>query len=110
LAEMMLPDAVDDDAGGERIVFAGDGVGKIEPATAVRERRALIAGEDGHHAPRSFLTQHVRIAADVHAHRRRAAFLDGVDEWPLVGWLLVLVLGRIARQGLALLAGLERHL
>ena len=35
LAEMVHPDAVDHDAGGERVVLAGDGLGEFEAAAAL---------------------------------------------------------------------------
>ena len=37
-AEVMLPDAVDDDAGRQRVVLARRWLGQLEPAAALRER------------------------------------------------------------------------
>ena len=34
-AEVVLPDAIDDDAGRQRVVRAGDGLGQLEPAAAL---------------------------------------------------------------------------
>src|SRR5262249_56177307 len=45
-AEVVQPDTVDEHAGGERIVAAGDGLGEFEAAAAFLERLAVGAGED----------------------------------------------------------------
>ena len=44
-AEVLLPDAVDDDAGGEGVFFAGEGLGESE-AAIVGERAGVDGGED----------------------------------------------------------------
>ena len=44
LAEQMAPHAVNPNAGGERIVAAGDGLGHFAAAAAVLERDRLVIG------------------------------------------------------------------
>src|SRR5207253_1763505 len=50
LFEMLEPDAVDEDAGGEGIVFGSDGSGEFQAAGAFLEGRALFAGNAGEEA------------------------------------------------------------
>src|SRR4051794_34922184 len=45
-AEMMHPEAVDGDAGRERVVLAGDGLSELETAAAVGEGFAVFTGKD----------------------------------------------------------------
>src|SRR5436190_21204409 len=45
-AEVILPDAVDHDARGEGVVFAGDGFGKFQTAAAIFEGLAIWWGEN----------------------------------------------------------------
>jgi hypothetical protein len=42
-AEIVHPDPVDEDPGGQRIVAAGDGLGQLEAAAAVAEWLSLVA-------------------------------------------------------------------
>ena len=44
-AEMLLPDAIDHDAGRQRIVRAGDGVGEFQTAASLFESGRIFAGE-----------------------------------------------------------------
>src|SRR5438874_6680741 len=63
VAEMPQPDAVDDDAGGEGIVFIGDGLSEFEPAGAVLKWLAIGTGENREKLAGNFITFHRRIAA-----------------------------------------------
>ena len=71
VAEMVLPDAIDHDAGGQRIGRARDGVGELEPAAAVAEARAILAGQDFEEAARHDLARRLGLAADEDRRVRR---------------------------------------
>ncbi len=78
LAEMLLPDAVDDHAGGERVFRVDDGLGEIEPAVAVRKARGRTLAEDGEEVRRSRFAGTVFIAAQPDAWLRRVCFLSAM--------------------------------
>src|SRR2546423_15266759 len=63
VAKMPQPDAVDDDAGGEGIVFIGDGLSELEPAGAVLEGLAIGTGENREKLAGDFLGLSRRIVA-----------------------------------------------
>src|SRR5688572_30342415 len=62
-AEMPGPDAVDDDAGGEGIFFAGDRLRELEPPGTIFERLAIWAGKNGEELAGDFVAFHGRVAA-----------------------------------------------
>ncbi len=65
LAEVPAPHAIDDDADGERIVFAGDGLGELEATAFVfREGLGRDAFERGDELAWGFRTGRVGVAAD----------------------------------------------
>ena len=66
-AEMMQPDAIDHDAGGEWIVFAGDGIGQVQSSAAMGERLPFFAREELEKLTWHLLAFVDRIAANEHA-------------------------------------------
>src|SRR5262245_6332782 len=71
-AEVMLPDAVDQHASGERVVLARDGVGQLQPATAKRERTANRAREAFEKTARNDFAEVLRFASDEHGRVSRS--------------------------------------
>ena len=61
-AEMMLPDAIDHHARGQRVVLVRDGIGEFEPAAAVAKRG--------------------RFGPDNTSRNRRGTTSPGVSAWP----------------------------
>src|SRR5262245_57242597 len=80
LAEMMLPDAVDDHAGRERVVFVRDRIGQFEPSAALRKRRGVIWAQYGEKPSRGVFADILRAAANMHLHVLRRAVLERVNE------------------------------
>src|SRR5258708_6060825 len=72
LAKVVLPDAIDDDAGRERIVLRGDGVREFEPAAALRELGGLVAGKNLEETARGFFAEFGGVAAQEDLHVRGA--------------------------------------
>ena len=65
-AEVVLPDAVDHDAGGERVIGRGDGSGQFEAAVALLERTAVGTGQHFEKAAWDFGPRLRRAAAAEH--------------------------------------------
>ena len=63
---MMQPDAIDQHAGGERVVSTADGPCEFESSAALLERLPVLAGDDGQKLPRHFGAGTVRIAPHEH--------------------------------------------
>ena len=53
--EVVHPDAVRDNAGGQRVVRRHNGLGKFQPAGAVREWPAVVARDQAHELARHSL-------------------------------------------------------
>ena len=80
LAEVLLPDAVDDDAGGERVFRIDDGLGEIEAAVAVSKARGRTLAEDGKEVGRGGFAGTVFVAAEPDAGFIEFAFIgDGLQ-------------------------------
>ena len=75
-AEVVHPDPVDQGAGRQRVVGAGDGPRQLEPAAAVDERFPLGTGQRGEEPARHRFAQVVGIAAhkDTRLDRRGCVF------------------------------------
>lgn len=67
LAEVMHPDAIDEDAGGEGVVGGGDGVGQFASAAALGERLGIALIEDAEEAAGGGTAGARGIAAAEHA-------------------------------------------
>ena len=72
--EMVRPDPVDDDAGGEGIFRIDDGPGELEPTAPDGKRRAFFSGEDREELPRHGFALRERIPAqeDTRGHGESA--------------------------------------
>src|SRR5262245_21443518 len=78
-AEMILPDAVDHDASGQRIIRVGDPTGEeFAPAPAMIFRNILPA-ENRQKAARDFIAQTLRITLAMDARVGRRSLDDGVS-------------------------------
>jgi hypothetical protein len=66
-AEVVLPDTVDHDPRGQRVVARGDRTGELEPAAAAR-KRCLITPKDRQEMPGDLGTRRAGIAADQERH------------------------------------------
>src|SRR5688500_3094525 len=76
--EVAFPDAIDDHARGDRV--RRDRVGEPEPSAALLEQRRSRGVERAQEMRRHFVTEPVRIAAQVDAHDRRLfGVADAVD-------------------------------
>ena len=75
----MLPDAIDHDPGREGIGRTDDGPGQLQPATALREGRRLVPGNDAQESAGHHLARMHRISSDGHRDVLRAALGDAVD-------------------------------
>jgi hypothetical protein len=84
-AKMILPQAIDDDAGGERIGRRGDGLRQFEPAAPLRESRRTFAAQDAEEATRSGFAQIERAAAHVDLGVRRIRLHHGMDRRQRLG-------------------------
>ena len=62
-SEMMLPDAVDHDACGQRIGGIGDRSGQLQPTASVAERLRFGRAEDREEPARDFVSQFLVVAA-----------------------------------------------
>src|SRR5205807_694424 len=86
LAEMLLPDTVGHDPRGQRILWTGYPLRKLQAAAPLRDWRLVFACDDAREMPRHELTQPIVAAANVDAHvvhtclrtKRTAAFLGTV--------------------------------
>src|SRR5690242_5337086 len=67
LAEVPLPNPIDNHARGQRIVTVRDCAGQLQPATPLREGLTFVAGQYCRETARHFRARIVRIAADVNA-------------------------------------------
>src|SRR5262249_22585814 len=77
-AEMIFPDAVDHDAGGQRVLRVGDPVGQeFSPASAMIFRN-LLSAENGQKTARDFIAQILRIAFALYARVGRGPLDDGI--------------------------------
>ena len=76
LAEVVHPDAVDDDPAGQRVVGGGDGPGQVEPSAAVGEGRRMVAGQDAEELAGHALARLGGIAADEDARVVRLGRVD----------------------------------
>src|SRR5262245_55346394 len=65
-ATMMLPDAIDDYAGRERILRVDDGLSQFQPAASLCERLALRSGDRFQELTRHLLAGTAWVAADQH--------------------------------------------
>ena len=63
LAEMMLPDPVDHDAGGQRIVGARQPVGQLQPAAALGDPLGVFPRQNAWEPTRHGFTKSLGVAA-----------------------------------------------
>src|SRR5262249_16038995 len=74
-----FPDAVDHDAGGQRVLRVGDPVGQeFSPASAMIFRN-LLSAENGQKTARDFIAQILRIAFALYARVGRGPLDDGIS-------------------------------
>src|SRR5215471_15654614 len=64
LAEMRFPDAIHDHSRRERIAWADDRLGQLQPPAALGETRGLAVAQDAQISPRRNFSQARRFPAD----------------------------------------------
>src|SRR5207253_5154411 len=98
-AEVVHPDAVGHDTGSQRIVLAGNRLGKLQTAAPPGEWRGVAATQNGQETPRRFLTRHCWVTAKRDAHVGYLRRILESMQHRFARCRLVLPLGLVGRFG-----------